>query len=60
MRITYVASIRGKKMYAVTSKGEHLFTGAIEEVQRFIEIHNAKIRERGALEAALLQQIRAS
>ncbi len=59
MRITFVASVRGKKMYTVTANGERLFTGAIDEVQRFVEIHEHKIRERDAAEAAILNQVRA-
>ncbi len=60
MRITYVASIRGKKIYAVILGSDRLFSGTLEEVKCFIEIHNEKIRQREAAEANVLSGLRAA
>jgi len=60
MRITYVASLRGKKIYTVTLGPDRLFSGTLEEVKCFIEIHNEKIRQREMAVASLLSAMRAA
>ena len=59
MRITYTGTMRGKKLYTVTSGGDRFFTGTLEEVKRFLVIHNSKVRERQVAFDALLSSIRA-
>ena len=57
MKITYTGTMRGSKLYTVTDGRDRFFTGTIDEVKRFIMIHNTKVQNRKAaaqaLEAAL-------
>lgn len=46
LKITYAGTMRGQKLYTVTSGGDRFFTGTLEEVKRYILIHNTKVRER--------------
>lgn len=59
MRIQYSGTMRGKKLYTVTSGSDRFFTGTLEEVKRFIMIHNGKVRERKENFEAILSAIRA-
>lgn len=60
MKIQYTGTLRGKKLYTVTSGSDRFFTGTLEEVKRFVMIHNAKVRERKEAEMAILAAARAS
>lgn len=48
---------RGEKLYTISTGEDPLFTGTLDEVKRFLAIHNGKVRERRrqveAAEAAL-------
>ena len=46
MKIVYTGTMRGRKLYTVTDGPDRFFTGTIEEVKRFVLIHNAKVRVR--------------
>lgn len=46
MKITFVGTSRGQKLYAVTSGDSRFFTGTLEEVKRFVLIHNQKVMDR--------------
>ena len=60
LKIAYSGTMRGEKLYTVTSAGDRFFTGTLEEVKRYILIHNAKVRERSEAAEALLQSIRSA
>ncbi|MAG56896.1 MAG: hypothetical protein CMJ83_11435 [Planctomycetes bacterium] len=60
LKITYAGTMRGQKLYTVTSEGDRFFTGTLDEVKRFILIHNTKVRERQDAADALLLSIRAA
>jgi len=60
MKITYAGTMRGQKLYTVTSEGDRFFTGTLEEVKRYILIHNAKVRGRQENAEAVLASIRAA
>jgi hypothetical protein len=59
MKIQYSGTMRGKKLYTVTSGSDRFFTGTLEEVKRFVMIHNNKVRERNEAFEAILTAIRA-
>lgn len=59
MKIQFSGTMRGKKLYTVTSGGDRFFTGTLEEVKRFIQIHNHKVKERKDAFEAILSTIRA-
>ncbi|MAB90044.1 MAG: hypothetical protein CMJ90_11360 [Planctomycetes bacterium] len=58
LKITYAGTVRGKKIYTVTSYGDRFFTGTLEEVKRYILIHNAKVQERKKAADVLTAAIR--
>jgi hypothetical protein len=58
MRIVRNGSVRGQKMYTVTDGQDRLFTGALDEVKRFVIVHNEKVRVRREAAEALLASIR--
>lgn len=58
LKITYAGTMRGQKLYTVSSGGDRFFTGNLEEVKRYILIHNSKVRERSEAADALLNAIR--
>lgn len=58
LKITYAGTMRGQKLYTVTSDGDRFFTGTLEEVKRYILIHNGKVRERQENAEAVLEAIR--
>ncbi len=60
MKIQYSGTLRGKKLYTVTSGSDRFFTGTLEEVKRFVMIHNQKVRERQNAFEAHLAAVRAS
>jgi hypothetical protein len=60
LKITYSGTMRGQKLYAVSGGGDRFFTGTLEEVKRYIIIHNEKIRQRRDHEQALLAAMRAA
>ena len=59
MKIQYAGTMRGKKLFTVTSGSDRFFTGTLEEVKRFVMIHNSKVRERKVALDAILSAIRA-
>lgn len=46
LKITFTGTMRGQKLYTVTSGSDRFFTGTLEEVKRYILIHGAKVRQR--------------
>lgn len=60
LKITHTGSVRGQKLYTVTDGYDRFFTGTLEEVKRFIVIHNAKVRARKTAADAILQEIRSA
>jgi len=58
LKITYAGTMRGQKLYTVTNGGDRFFTGSLEEVKRYILIHNAKVRERSEAAEAIQNAIR--
>lgn len=58
MKITYTGTMRGKKLYTVTRGRDRFFTGTLEEVKRYILIHNDKVRERKDTAEAVVATLR--
>ena len=59
LKITHTGTHRGKKLYTVTDGCDRFFTGTIDEVKRFVLLHNLKVRERREAADALLASVRA-
>lgn len=60
LKITHTGSVRGQKLYTVTDGRDRFFTGTLEEVKRFLVLHNHKVTERKQAAEALLQIIRSA
>ncbi len=59
LKITHSGTSKGEKLYSVTDGFDCMFTGHLEEVKRFILIHNAKVQRREAEAAAVVASLRA-
>lgn len=46
MKIKYAGTSRGRKLYSVSDSEDRFFTGTLDEVKRFVLMHNAKVQER--------------
>jgi len=60
LKISQTGSVRGQKLYTVTDGSSRFFTGTLDEVKRFILIHNHKVQEREEAEAAYLAAVRSA
>ena len=60
LKIKFAGTTRGKKLYTVSRAGDRFFTGTLDEVKRYIALHNAKVRERKEAADALLREIRSA
>lgn len=57
--IKHTGESRGEKLYTVTDGFESLFSGTIDEVKRFVLIHNRKVRERREAAESVIRALRA-
>jgi len=60
MTITHSGSVQGQKVYTVSNGQDRFFTGTLEEVKRYILVHNHKVMERRIVVDALLRTIRSA
>lgn len=60
LKITPSGSVRGEKVYTVTDGCDRLFSGTLEEVKRFLVIHNSKVRQRKEAADAFVAALRGS
>ncbi len=58
LKITYAGSLRGKRLYSVSTERETLFTGTLVEVKRYIVVRTEKIQRRVLAEQAYLTEVR--
>ena len=60
LKISYSGTTRGQKLYTVSDGYDRFFTGTLEEVTRYILLHNHKVMEREEAAQALLRKIRSA
>ena len=59
MIIKHTGTHRDEKLYTVTDGEENLFSGTIDEVKRFVLIHNRKVKERREAAESTIRALRA-
>ena len=60
LKITHTGSVRGQKLYTVSDGQDRFFTGTLEEVKRFIILHNRKVGARKQAAEAMIAQLRSA
>jgi hypothetical protein len=58
LKITYVGTVRGKRLFTIYEGREPVFTGTLHEVKRYLLVRTEKIHRRVKAERLYLAAIR--